>query len=116
MLFHFAKGSHTIRLAGIKESPAVSKITLSAKPVVKSYSDYNSEYPETPGKDSVFIEAEEYYEKSDYGIVRYQDRSSAFSTPQDPYKIRLNVIGGSKWHLAGQAVSGEIPIKTEGRY
>lgn len=116
LLFHFAKGSHTIRLAGIKESLAVSKITLSPKPVVKSYSDYNSEYPETPGKDSVFIEAEEYYEKSDYGIVRYQDRSSAFSTPQDPYKIRLNVIGGSKWQSAGQSVSWEIPIKTEGRY
>lgn len=116
LLFNFTKGSHTIRLSGIRESLAISKITLSPKPSVKSYSDYNGEYPETAGKDNVFIEAENYYEKSDYGIVRYQDRSSAFSTPQDPYKIRLNIIGGSKWQSAGQFISYEIPIKTAGRY
>ena len=116
LLFDLAKGMHKIKLLSVRGTLAVSKITLTSAPKIKKYAEYNAEHPDLVGKDNVFIEAEKYAEKSDYGIVRYQDRSSAFSTPQDPYKIRLNIIGGSKWQSAGQFISYEIPIKTAGRY
>lgn len=116
LLFNLTKGTHKIRLQSVRETLAISSITLTSAPEIKKYADYDEQYPVTPGRDTVFIEAEDYTLKSDYGIVRYQDRSSAFTTPQNPYEIRLNVIGGSKWQSAGQSISYEIPVETAGRY
>lgn len=115
--FELEQGVHVLRLNAVREPMAVARLKFGAAPVPKPYAEYDMEHPKQPGADTLFLEAEAALDKSDFSIFPYSDYLSAFSTPQDPYKIKLNALGGTKWQTAGQWIRWELPeITHAGRY
>lgn len=114
--FYLTEGTHRVRLSSIRENMAVAELRFCQARELPSYEEYRTLYPDTPGTDQLYLEAEQGTERSDFSIYAYNDRSSAFTVPQDAYRIRLNAIGGNKWQTSGQWISWNIHVDSPGLY
>ncbi len=116
--FYLTEGRHTIRLEAVKEEFALDWLELSPPEDVPTYAEYaagNAGYS-APDAETIRIDAERPDEKSDVTLYPVYDRTSAASDPQNPIKIRLNTIGGSKWQMPGQWITWRFYVEKEGLY
>lgn len=116
LYFYFTAGTHTLRLVSVREPLAIAGIRAYQSKVIPSYEEYLKEYAAQPGGDTLYFEAEYCAAKSDFSIYPYNDNTSAYSTPQDAFKLYLNAIGGSKWQTSGQWITWEFDVETPGLY
>lgn len=117
----FSKGSHTLRLFVPDESAIINLVTLHSKEVIADYAEILSGYTNNNFKipRNVFLEyqAEKTTQKSDQTIYPVYDRTNAATVPNDPEKIRRNVIGQNNWSKPGMWISYTVDnIPEDGLY
>lgn len=117
--FHLDKGIQKIALKSIREPMAIEYISIRNVIETPKYSDYhNSNYDSNANKhiETIEIAAEKPLKKSSFSIFPYNDSSSGMTKPQDPFKIKLNCIGGNKWQTPGQWITWRFPVVKSGYY
>lgn len=116
--FYLTRGEHVIRLDAVKEEFAIDWLEFSPAKELPSYEEYRQENAglSAPDAETIHIDAEKPDEKSDVTLYPVYDRSSAATEPQDPIKIRLNTIGGSKWQMPGQWITWRFHVEKDGLY
>ena len=117
---YLSAGEHVFSLQTVRETTALSAITLCTAPIAPSY----KEYYESKGGDnaiykgdySLIAQAEYASATSERTIYQLNNRSSVYTQPQDPALIRLNEIGGEKWEYVGQWVEWTVEVPEAGFY
>ena len=115
---YLTAGVHTLTLEAEKELLELKTLTFTQTETPGSYAAYAQSAAGQPvGKPvTQYIEAEQPLEKSGFTIYPLFDKKSPATSPQDPVKIRLNTIGGSKWAGAGQWISWTVDVQESGYY
>jgi hypothetical protein len=117
----FTKGNHTLRIYVPDEPIFINHVSLSVGEQPLMYSDFLNELiAENKIKPSgVYLEyqAENTTLKSDQTLYPVYDRTNAATVPNDPEKIRRNVIGQTNWSKPGMWVTYTIEdIPADGLY
>lgn len=120
LLFYLEKGQHTIGFESVREPVVLNTVRVYKAEEPESYDEVKAGY-EAKGyreadAETIRIEAQNTYEKSDNTLYPIADRSSAITEPQDPAKLRLNSIGGDKWKMPGQWISYKFTVEKDGLY
>lgn len=115
LLFYFDAGFNIIELANNSNFDiAVSDLELIAPKKDISYLEYKKEN-NSDFSDLINIEATDYINKNSNYVKSFAlNDSSAY--PYHPVYKKLNVIDGITWNIAGQSLSYEFDVKTEGNY
>ncbi|MGN0492603.1 MAG: extracellular solute-binding protein [Acutalibacteraceae bacterium] len=118
MAFRLEQGANLIEIYSVKGDFAVSELKISKPKHAVEYSDYYASVKDKPvySGDTIMIQAEAPYEKSDSMIVAKQDRTSPATVPTDPVVVRLNTIGGTSYQQLKQFVTYQVDIKQAGLY
>ncbi len=116
--FKLSNGEHTLSIHMLEESIKIESIALEKSESIASYEEYIKlqSKNENNASKSIFTEAELLSEKSHLEIAVNYDRTYPDISPNDPAKIRYNIIGGSSWAYSGQWISYEIDVKESGFY
>jgi ABC-type glycerol-3-phosphate transport system substrate-binding protein len=119
--FYFPAGENVIRLEGINEPAAIRAFSLKAPVSTKSYQEYiagvdTNQYQNNRSNYIQRIQGEHAVRRSDPSLYAVYDRSSGATDPASVAKIRLNMIGGYSWNMAGQWVEWEFNIPEDGMY
>lgn len=118
--FYLSEGEHTISFMSVRETAAISSITLETAASTPSYAEYYA----SKGGDSavyhgdaqIYVQAEYPTRVSERTIYQLNNRSSVITQPQDPAEIRLNAIGGEKWEYVGQWIEWYVEVPEAGFY
>lgn len=116
--FYLTKGKHTIRFTYIGEPMEIFGIRFVAP---KSYPDYSQvlkEYKEkgyTNSSDTIKINAEEPYQKSDSSL-RLEFTGDPMADPATDGSYILNAMGGERWNKGNQTISYRFVVKKAGLY
>ncbi|MBO5274028.1 MAG: extracellular solute-binding protein [Clostridia bacterium] len=114
-------GEHTLTLEAQRESMAIAEIILKPADELLTYEEYLAEKKAAGATEVSLTEplryaAEKTQNTSDQTIYPINDRTSYITEPQDPAKVLLNSIGGTKWQTVGQWVSYEVEVPQAGLY
>lgn len=118
LAIYLSAGEHTVSFVSHKESLEILELKFEPEKELPVYSEYlkqNSD-KEINNPDAFYIEAENILEKSSSTIYPTSDKTSASTYPQDPVKVRLNIISGDKWNSVGQWINWEVDVKKNGFY
>jgi len=119
--FYFRQGSNTIRLTGVNEPVAIRSLVLRAPSETPSYSEYIkntdlSRFQNARNNYLLKIQGEKASRRSDPSLYPIYDRSSGATEPPSVARIRLNMIGGQSWRVAGQWIEWEFDVPENGMY
>jgi ABC-type glycerol-3-phosphate transport system substrate-binding protein len=119
--FYLRQGANTIRLTGINEPVVIRSLSIKAPVQTQSYRDYISsinldKYKNTRSNYSLKIQGERSIRRSDPSLYPIYDRSSGATEPPSVARIRLNMIGGQSWRVAGQWIEWEFEAPENGMY
>jgi len=112
--FYLEAGSHELEFSSIREPMLIGMITIYQSPAAGSYKKPENVTSTETGY--IKIQGEDAVLKSDSQLYPLSDSSTPSTVPNDPKKILLNTIGGSKWHSNGQWLQWDFNIKTAGYY
>lgn len=118
LLYYLDEGAHTLTLDAIMENMIIKSIKIYREEKIPSYAEYkeaNAKYS-SPDVEPVKIAGEHSIATSDQTIYALNDRTSAINEPQDPSKVLLNTIGGTKWSSDGQWIRWEFEVPEDGLY
>lgn len=118
LFFKFDKGENTIRMAINTGSIDIYQLKLT-RASTPTYEEYVSAFVDTdasPEAETIELEAEKLSLKSDTTIYPSNEHVSAFTSPQDPRKSLLNVVGGDKWQTQGQWIQWSFDVEKDGLY
>ena len=116
--FYFKAGANTIRIEGINEPVAIRAVSLRVPLVNKPYTqavagnDYANKFTKFISK----IQGEDAIYRSDPSLYPIYDRSSGVTEPPSVARIRLNMIGGQSWRIAGQWIEWHFDVPEDGLY
>jgi len=119
--FYFPAGENVIRLEGINEPMALRALALKAPAQTRSYREYAAGLDAgafTGGDPSYVqkIQGEDALRRSDPSLYAIYDRSSGVTEPPSVATIKLNMIGGQSWRVAGQWIEWEFNVPEDGMY
>ncbi|MGF7142103.1 ABC-type glycerol-3-phosphate transport system substrate-binding protein [Anaerotaenia torta] len=119
--FYFEKGNNTIGLEAVNEPAVIKSLTLCAVTDDINYSGYLANLPEFEETEkgltySQIIQGEASTLRSSPALYAIYDRSSSKTEPYSVSKIRLNMIGGNAWRIAGQWIEWEFEVPEQGFY
>jgi len=119
--FYFREGRNTIRLEGVNEPVAIRSLLLVAPTPTQSYREYVSNinlgnYGNNRSNYMLRIQGERAVRRSDPSLYPVYDRSSGATEPASVARIRLNMIGGQSWRVAGQWIEWEFDVQESGMY
>jgi ABC-type glycerol-3-phosphate transport system substrate-binding protein len=119
--FYFEAGNNAVRLEGINEPMAIRAFSLKAPARVKSYREYISGFDQNEFKNEnalffLKMQGEDAVRRSDPSLYAIYDRSSGATEPASVAKIKLNMIGGDSWRMAGQWIEWEFAVPENGLY
>jgi len=119
--FYFRAGQNIVRFEGINEPMAIRALSLIAPVQTKDYRDYIagfdlSRYDNSRSNYQLKIQGERAVRRSDPSLYPIYDRSSGATEPASVAKIRLNMIGGQNWRVAGQWIEWEFDVPENGLY
>ena len=112
--FALSAGEHQLTLNGVSGNISVSEIKFSAPENIQSY--------QAPGDaaavetESIVLEGEDASLKNNRSLIPLSDNTSALVNPNDPWKTKLNYIGGSNWSKSGDTVFWDFNIIKSGYY
>lgn len=114
------KGTHTLRINGVRGSFKIDGITFSNYEIPVSYAEYSQmctqmDYTQ-PDTEVLSIEGESFWAKNSVIVAPSTDRTSAMTTPQSVYITKLNTVGGNSWKNVGDRVVWKIDVKKAGLY
>jgi len=120
MFFYLESGRNTIEIKVDMGGVAISTLRVFNKIDLMSYAEYLSENDKKANNspnDFLWIkQAENCADTSDSVLYPTYDRSSVFTQPNDPAKLKLNTIGQSTWSQPGQWIEWEIQVPADGYY
>lgn len=112
--FALPAGEHAITLKGVTGNIAVTEIRFSAPKNVLPYkAPEDKDVIET---EPIILEGEDAALKNSRSLIPLSDATSALVHPSDPWKTKLNYIGGSNWARSGDAVFWDFYVKKSGYY
>jgi len=119
--FYFRQGQNTVRLRGVNESMAIRSFSLKAPVTIKNYRDYiaavdTSRFANSRSDYLLKVQGEDATRRSDPSLYPIYDRSSGATDPASVARIRLNMIGGQSWRVAGQWIEWEFDVPEDGMY
>ena len=119
--FYFRQGQNRIRLTGVNEPLVIRSLSIHAPFKIQDYKDYIagidlSKYRNSRNNYSLKIQGEKAVRRSDPSLYPIYDRSSGATEPPSVAKIRLNMIGGQSWRVAGQWIEWEFNVPENGMY
>jgi len=119
--FYFHEGENVIRLEGINEPMAIRVLSIMAPTQTNSYRGYLagldlSRYDNSRSNYQLKIQGERAARRSDPSLYPVYDRSSGATEPASVAKIRLNMIGGQNWRVAGQWIEWDFEVPENGVY
>jgi len=119
--FYLKQGENTIRLTGVNEPIVIRSLSIKAPESTQSYHDYISSVNLDKYKNSrtnylLRIQGEKAMRRSDPSLYPIYDRSSGATEPPSVARIRLNMIGGQSWRVAGQWIEWEFDAPENGMY
>jgi len=119
--FFFREGANTIRLTGINEPMALRAISIRAPVKIKNYRDMSAGLDPERFSDNkkdflLTLQGEKASRRSDPSLYPNYDRSSGATDPASAAKIRLNMIGGQNWRVAGQWIEWDFSVPENGMY
>jgi len=113
-----SKGTHTLTLTLNNEAVKIKNVTLKAPETLPTYAEYKSQITGTKkynGKEIV-IEGEKAELKSQKSFVPQAARNDAEVSPSDPYKKKINYIGGTNWNHLGGTITWNVNAPEDGWY
>ena len=118
--FYLTQGTHTMTLEMTGAGVAIESFKFFQTKDAQSYEDYKAQYntsdlTSTKG-DTIEISAEHADLKSDSMLSPQNDRSDPLTVPYSPSKIKMNIIGGTKWQTPGQWARWEFKVDKAGWY
>ena len=119
--FYFQAGENVLRLEGINEPMAIRALVLKAPVQTKNYREYAAGIDANGFRNSApsyvrKVQGEDALRRSDPSLYAIYDRSSGATEPPSVAKIRLNMIGGQSWRVAGQWIEWEFMVPENGMY
>ncbi|MDR0290878.1 MAG: extracellular solute-binding protein, partial [Treponema sp.] len=118
--FFLGEGVNTIRLEGVNEPVAIRSIYLKAPTPSQNYRQYlagiNTAKYRSGGDALMRVQGEHAMFRSDPSLYAIYDRSSGATDPPSVARIRLNMIGGQSWRVAGQWIEWDFDIPETGMY
>jgi len=119
--FYLRAGENVIRLEGINEPVAIRTLSIMAPAQTKAYREYLaglnlSRYDNSRSNYQLKIQGERAVRRSDPSLYPNYDRSSGATEPASVAKIRLNMIGGQNWRVAGQWIEWDFEVPENGMY
>jgi ABC-type glycerol-3-phosphate transport system substrate-binding protein len=119
--FYLDAGENLIRLEGINEPAALLALCLKAPVPAQNYRQYAAEIDTDNYRNTVSgfmsrIQGEHAIYRSDPSLYAIYDRSSGATEPPSVAKIKLNMIGGEGWRVAGQWIEWEFYVPEDGMY
>lgn len=115
--FHFEEGINEITLVAKKGSIELKNIILNPYKTTPSYKTISANYPKSVSNvDTITIEAEKPYLRTNASISELCDRTSSVTTPTFEGMQVWNSIGGSGWSKTGQSITWEFDVKKDGYY
>lgn len=117
-LFYLKAGGHTLDVLMTSALFTVEKITVSGYSGAVPYSEYEKNVSDrkTGKAETITLEAERPFLRSDSSILPKYDIQNASTNPSSPNKMLLNALDGSNWTEAGQWVEWKFKIETAGYY
>jgi ABC-type glycerol-3-phosphate transport system substrate-binding protein len=120
-VFYFQAGENTVRLVGVNEPMAIRYFALRTPVETQAYRQSitkldQSKYRNAPNNFQLKIQGERAVRYSDPSLYPVYDRSSGATEPASVSKIRLNMIGGESWRVAGQWIEWEFDVPENGLY
>ena len=117
-LLALSSGLHSIELQIHSGSIEITGFSLKIPLSTEYYNNLKDEYKgyKKYSGEPIIIEGENAKEKSSQLIVPLIDRSDPSVKPSDPYKDKLNYIGGSNWKSNGDTITWEIEVPEDGLY
>ena len=110
-------GKLSISLKGMNEPMAIAQIILMPQESIPTYQEYIAKYQNAnKGTSYIKLEAELPSGVSTNTVYPAEDRASAATSPADPSRVMLNVIGGEKWQTPGQALYYTFEVGSTGLY
>jgi ABC-type glycerol-3-phosphate transport system substrate-binding protein len=114
--FHLTKGSHKLRLIGVKEPIALKGLTWKTLQKLVTYNDYRKTHQDSAGKPWYqVVEAERFLQKSNTSIQTAAG-SEPYISPDPKGRIVYNTLGGARWRVPGEWVDWEFDVPEEGWY
>ena len=115
--FVLFEGENTISLEGKNAPMAIKEIVLIPAERMDTYEEYLAKHADKPaGSGKVKLEGEYFVSASDKTIYPVEEAASAATSPHDPSRTLLNIVGGEKWQTAGQTVSYKFRVDASGMY
>jgi ABC-type glycerol-3-phosphate transport system substrate-binding protein len=119
--FHLREGENTIRLVGINEPLAIRSLSLMAPTETPTYREFLAgvdlnQFNNTRSNFALKIQGERAARRSDASLFAIFDRSSGATEPASVARIRLNMIGGDAWRIAGQWIEWDFDVPEDGMY
>ncbi|MCL2808455.1 MAG: extracellular solute-binding protein [Treponema sp.] len=119
--FYLHEGENTLRLVGMNEPLAIRSLTLRAPQKTPTYREYLAginlnRFANTRRNYSLKIQGEHANRRSDSSLYGIYDRSSGATDPASVARIRLNMIGGEPWRIAGQWIEWDFDVPEDGMY
>ena len=118
-VFYFQAGENTFRLEGINEPAAIRALALKAPVQTKNYREYAAGIDMSRFRNASYVQkvqGEDARYRSDPSLYPVYDRSSGATEPPSVAKIKLNMIGGQSWRVAGQWIEWEFHVPENGMY
>lgn len=112
--FALSAGEHQITLKSVSGNISVTEIRFSAPKKVSPYEEPES--GGSPETEPIIIEGEDGALKNNRSLIPLSDATSALVNPSDPWKTKLNYIGGSNWSKSGDTVFWDFYVKESGYY
>jgi len=119
--FYFREGQNVIKIIGINEPMAIRALSLKAPVQTKKYREQLaglnlSRYDNSRSNYQLKIQGERAVRRADPSLYAIYDRSSGATEPASVARIRLNMIGGQNWRVAGQWIEWEFEVPEDGMY
>ncbi|MGM9551104.1 MAG: extracellular solute-binding protein [Clostridia bacterium] len=122
-VFYLSAGEHTITLEENREPVQINAITFEKAPVAPTYEEYLASYGDnTYAGENLVMQAERYeggtvaITKTSTSVGVSTDYSSSYTVPYHYWNQLLNIVGGSNWATAGQAITWTIEVPQSGLY
>lgn len=110
-------GRHTVTLTGSGQPIKISEIAFISPEQTVGYKELSAGYElKENGADIITVQAENADIKTSKSIVPKSNNSNAGMTPSDPYKSKINYIGGTTWQTPGETLTWKINVETAGYY
>lgn len=114
---YLEKGEHSVSLSEAKQPILICEISFCPPEKRSAYSELSKEYSlQETAEEIITLQGEAADIKTSKSIIPKSDNSNAGMTPSDPYKAKINYIGGTTWQLPGETLTWKFNVEASGYY